>query len=302
METVLRIAFISCLLISSFFQEIELKPLIYLFPLFYIFVYFFTKRYVSKFFMLFMDTITVMYFLYLAGNPFLSLMFFILMPIYLSKKHYFFSFLISGIIPVIFSFFLNGYIEYTLIVIILGFYLSSISILNLMKNYEKKINKLENNLISITSDFIKQFNKTKEYSLSNFSDISLKDEKKTMFKLFSNLNVSGISLFDIEKSKCLSVGEANCDKQFLKLIEPQIYSFKYENNWIVVLPVYKQYEISKVFFFFYKEENLIDNMNIFHYLKVKLENELLTNFKPVSNFVESVNKEVLKENNNQDNN
>ncbi len=299
MEIILRTIFIFSLLIISFFQELELKPLAILFSIFYISFYLLINKFVNKLTILPLDLLTLIYFIYLTGNPYLSIIFFILSPAYINKKYEIYSFISAHLIILISSIYLSGYIDYTLIVITAGLYISLLGIAYNIKIKEEKIRKLENNLISLTSKFVKQFNEAKKYDLSKFNNISLENQKKSLFELFSKLNVSGISLFDIENNKCVSVGEASCRKDFLKFIEPQIYSFKYNDHWIVVVPVYKKDKISKVFFFFYKEEKLIDNLNIFYYLKVKLENELLSSLKPISNFVERINKEILKENNNQ---
>jgi hypothetical protein len=293
MESIIRIGFIIGLTLSSVFEQVELKSVTFILSILYLFLYFFVKDYINKLFFLFLDVGVLIYFIYLTGNPYISLFYLTLLPVYFQNKINFFSYILLIIFLVIFSYYLTNYIDFTLISIITVSYISFFAILKKIKEYNDEINHLKNNLISLTTKFIDNYNKAKSYDLSEFSKISLKDDKKAIFELFSKLNTTGISLFDIENNKCVSIAKGSCDKKLLNYIENKIYSFKYEGDYVIIVPLYKNDEISKVMFFFYSSERLFDNFNIFYYLKVKFENELLSGFKSESKLVKGVDEEIF---------
>ncbi len=289
MESIIRLNFVILISLSSFFQETDLKPLFLLFPAFYYLIFILLKNVFPKPSFLVFEALVIIYFIYITGNISYLFFIFILAPLYIENKRYFLFYTLTLIIPVIFAIYIEQYIDYFFIITALSIYSAFLAIHIKLQNYRREIDILKSELVKLTSKVSFYFEKAKPCDLSKFDDINMKDEKKLLFKLFSLLKVTGIAFFDIQNQKCLTIGDGICNKDLLKYIDEKIYSFRFNDKFVVVMPVYKNDELSKVFFFFYDDNALIDNFNIFYYLKSKFENEILISLQSKCNVVESVN-------------
>lgn len=282
MENIYRIILVFVSFLPGLFLEIEYKEFYYVLPFFYITIYFLLKSIVNKYFFIILDALYIIAITYLTGNPYISLFITLFLPFYIVNwKTLLFAY-ISFLLPLIFSYYLTGYYDFTLIFIFIGFYISSYLYYIHIQNEGRRTLDYKARLLDITAKYDEILKEKELIDISKFENINLKDIKKLIVSLHNILNTKGISIFDIENNKCIHIGNSSCDKELLKYANDKIYYFRKDNEYILVLPIYDE-ELNKLIYFFYDDESLIENINIFYYLKTVLENDLLKRrLKPIS--------------------
>ncbi|RMA92467.1 hypothetical protein [Hydrogenothermus marinus] len=282
MENIYRIILVFVSFLPGLFLEIEYKEFYYVLPSFYITIYFLLKSIVNKYFFIILDALYIIAITYLTGNPYISLFITLFLPFYIVNwKTLLFAY-ISFLLPLIFSYYLTGYYDFTLIFIFIGFYISSYLYYIHIQNEGRRTLDYKARLLDITAKYDEILKEKELIDISKFENINLKDIKKLIVSLHNILNTKGISIFDIENNKCIHIGNSSCDKELLKYANDKIYYFRKDNEYILVLPIYDE-ELNKLIYFFYDDESLIENINIFYYLKTVLENDLLKRrLKPIS--------------------
>lgn len=282
MENIYRIILVFVSFLPGLFLEIEYKEFYYVLPFFYITIYFLLKSIVNKYFFIILDALYIIAITYLTGNPYISLFITLFLPFYIVNwKTLLFAY-VSFLLPLIFSYYLTGYYDFTLIFIFIGFYISSYLYYIHIQNEGRRTLDYKARLLDITAKYDEILKEKELIDISKFENINLKDIKKLIVSLHNILNTKGISIFDIENNKCIHIGNSSCDKELLKYANDKIYYFRKDNEYILVLPIYDE-ELNKLIYFFYDDESLIENINIFYYLKTVLENDLLKRrLKPIS--------------------
>jgi len=274
METTVRIVVAFIFILIGIFQEIEFKEIYFIIPVFYIFIHFLLKSYIPNIFFIFFDAILTFFVVYFSGNPVNSLIILILFPLYLTNLKHLIVFSVFSSISVIFSFYIIGYIDISLLLLFLGFIFSFFINYRYITTLNKNINEYKLKAINISAKYNKFLKEKNQLYIKKLNRLNIHNPKKLLFDLYSQLNVDGVSLFDIDNSKCIHIGKGSCDKNLLKYVNENIYDFEFGDKIVVVIPVYKK-ELSKILFLFYKDKVLMEDLSNFEYIKIKLENQLL---------------------------
>jgi len=252
-----------------FFEKTDIDKLIYILPIAYLFSVYFIKD-LSKYFLVFTDVIFFLFVVYITYNPILAIFFFPLFVSYIEEKKHTFTFLIAGLITSSYSFYVSEYVEFSSLLFWLTTSVSIVLITRFIEKLKVNLKQKEEEISQKINEISKLKEKIYPIKIESLDRVSFEDKKKSIFLLNQILNTSSVAYFDINSQKCIYTQEEICNKEILKYVNNDFGKIKTDKGIIIFIVEYTNKSPTGVYFFFYKDEKVEDNIYNFIFLKEKL--------------------------------
>ncbi|RUM50763.1 MAG: hypothetical protein DSY47_00805 [Hydrogenothermus sp.] len=254
-----------------FLEKTDIDKLIYIFPIAYLFSVYFIKD-LSKYLLVFTDIIFFLFVIYITYNPILAIFFFPLFVSYIEEKKHTFTFLFAGLITSLYSFYVSEYVEFSSLLFWLPASTSIVLITGFITKLKADLKQKEDEISQKINEISKLKEKIYPIKIESLDRISFEDKKKSIFLLNQILNTSSVAYFDINSQKCIYTQEEVCDKEILKYVNDDFGKIETDKGTVIFIVEYSNKTPTGVYFFFYEDEKVEDNIYNFIFLKEKLNN------------------------------